>query len=1051
MTAPPFRSLRDWKPLPFLFLCIAAFSSDVLNIATFFKNDQLVFGCLTLFCLLVPGYFGRSHLLKNKEFFEDYTITICDLKRTFLYVFCILTFPVFNVVFRATRLFRDSNPSNEKFGLQIDQVKSFFEDSPQLALQLFIALKKKPHPVQILAIVGSSLTVAVPNLRAFNEIKDPKLDTRLFSFDADLKARMQSFKMLAKYFAFYFAFVLISFTRAASIASICCFLSYNAVLVYMATFIVLRILVELAKLTIDSESLTKIYREDRTDIIANAFNILELTKDSIVIRSYAVFWMIFNVTTIGLILFQIQTETVSTSNNPISLWIAPSYQLISDWSDIFIVSEGLHFIVLVSLCSLNVFSCVLICSVKASCNKKLEEKKDNSLLVKDDTIVKSVTTETIKEMKTSVEGELSSDDAKDIWRPYNNSDHYESVQQKKSDQEGLSTMTYLMDPWDFVSDCANKMLVDKDMDKIDQFKFGEAKQLLLKIMMVFKPLIPEDRQFLEVFHRCKTHYEFLEKLEQERIEEAAKYEKPEENFLKKLKEEERGETSSPPGDTAEHQQDCAELGLYRRVNWGERWEKEVKLEADQIVKLMKSFEKQGGILSQEEKGLMSSTEEGGLLSQYRAVRWGKKLKLEAAYTVKLMETFAKQGGMLNHQETKLMSSTGASDEDGTLRTVSLGRIRKNDFLFFPVSLLLSPRDLRSAEQVCVSWRKVVVAENIWRRRLLELAAIQPGWARAIDHLGLAVPEMEHVEAKSTLHLLYKRLLPGTGMGMTETSWTNPGSRHWLYERARQADLRTIFQNCPQDLSLNPAGKSTLSTLLVFGHSAFPLLATADGNVAMAGAHFGKGRVVVLPHEDLLQLRPLVAGAAEWVSGSPSMIVKADPISRGWTKNGWQYVNPLERPNQPFDDMERVGREDLLHSQAQSPEPQVYITEGHYEDHCEDVVEYVRRGGGLVIAGHAWFWASQKDKGECILKTHPGNKIVTLFGIAFTRNTIKKQILTSPVRTISSPSPFHLHQVVKMEQGAVTEDILHRELIRDMDELRTEKQFEDFLQLISIIS
>ena len=143
----------------------------------------------------------------------------------------------------------------------------------------------------------------------------------------------------------------------------------------------------------------------------------------------------------------------------------------------------------------------------------------------------------IKEMKTSVEGELSSDDAKDIWRPYNNSDHYESVQQKKSDEEGLSTMTYLMDPWDFVSDCANKMLVDKDMDKIDQFKFGEAKQLLLKIMMVFKPLIPEDRQFLEVFHRCKTHYEFLEKLEQESIAEAAKYEKPEENFLKKLKEE----------------------------------------------------------------------------------------------------------------------------------------------------------------------------------------------------------------------------------------------------------------------------------------------------------------------------------------------------------------------------------------------------------------------------------------------------------------------------------------------------------------------------------
>ena len=138
----------------------------------------------------------------------------------------------------------------------------------------------------------------------------------------------------------------------------------------------------------------------------------------------------------------------------------------------------------------------------------------------------------------------------------------------------------------------------------------------------------------------------------------------------------------------------------------------MKLDSDQAVQLMKTFEKQGGILTPKE--------EGGLLAQYRVVSWGKRLKLEAAYTLKLIETFAKQGGILTHQEKELMSSTQPSDEEGLLKTVSLGRIRKNHFVFFPVSLLLSPRDLLSAEQVCTSWRKVVVAENIWRRRLLEL-------------------------------------------------------------------------------------------------------------------------------------------------------------------------------------------------------------------------------------------------------------------------------------------------------------------------------------------
>ena len=36
----------------------------------FFNNGDVVFGFLTLFCLLVPGYFGKRHLLKNKEFFQ---------------------------------------------------------------------------------------------------------------------------------------------------------------------------------------------------------------------------------------------------------------------------------------------------------------------------------------------------------------------------------------------------------------------------------------------------------------------------------------------------------------------------------------------------------------------------------------------------------------------------------------------------------------------------------------------------------------------------------------------------------------------------------------------------------------------------------------------------------------------------------------------------------------------------------------------------------------------------------------------------------------------
>ena len=144
---------------------------------------------------------------------------------------------------------------------------------------------------------------------------------------------------------------------------------------------------------------------------------------------------------------------------------------------------------------------------------------------------------------------------------------------------------------------------------------------------------------------------------------------------------------------------------------------------------------------------------------------------------------------------------------------------------------------------------------------------------------------------------------------------------------------------------------------------------------MAGAYFGKGRVLVLPHESLLQDRQLLSGAAQWVSSSPSPNVSADPVSRAGSL--WQYINPWHRHlKPPFDDMKTVCRQFLLDYQEISLEPQVYITEGHYDDYREDVVEYVRRGGGLVIAGHAWFWTSQRGCGDpCMFKTHPGNKII----------------------------------------------------------------------------
>ena len=67
-------------------------------------------------------------------------------------------------------------------------------------------------------------------------------------------------------------------------------------------------------------------------------------------------------------------------------------------------------------------------------------------------------------------------------------------------------------------------------------------------------------------------------------------------------------------------------------------------------------------------------------------------------------------------------------------------------------------------------------------------------------------------------------------------------------------------------SQNPEKHYTMSKLLVFGPSSFPLLTTKSGAVVMAGGYYGAGRVVVLPHELLLSNTALMVGSALWVSG-----------------------------------------------------------------------------------------------------------------------------------------------------------------------------------------
>ena len=84
----------------------------------------------------------------------------------------------------------------------------------------------------------------------------------------------------------------------------------------------------------------------------------------------------------------------------------------------------------------------------------------------------------------------------------------------------------------------------------------------------------------------------------------------------------------------------------------------------------------------------------------------------------------------------------------------------------------------------------------------------------------------------------------------------------LFFEQRIKDHKTIMQMLPSTIMfhLNDERKRyVMSKLLVFGPSSFPLLVTRSGAIVMAGAYYGRGRVVALPHEHILSNQNLMLG------------------------------------------------------------------------------------------------------------------------------------------------------------------------------------------------
>ncbi|XP_034459759.1 TRPM8 channel-associated factor homolog [Hippoglossus hippoglossus] len=191
----------------------------------------------------------------------------------------------------------------------------------------------------------------------------------------------------------------------------------------------------------------------------------------------------------------------------------------------------------------------------------------------------------------------------------------------------------------------------------------------------------------------------------------------------------------------------------------------------------------------------------------------------------------------------------------------------------------------------------------------------------------------------------------------------------------------------------------LSEVLVHGPLAFPIGTTEHGDAFLAGAYYGQGRVIVISHEGILSREPMTqfwSNAIHWLDeGRNGVIGVSHNQALGiLSKSGLK----CEKTN---------FRKDLS----------VFVCTAYSGDHMEDIQNFVAEGGGLLIGGHAWYWA-QTHCGQNPLTDFVGNKILTKMGLSLLGAIIRGGVYKAPVPSQAIKDTYHFRHLLHRFAGHV---------------------------------
>ncbi|EHB15791.1 Protein FAM115C, partial [Heterocephalus glaber] len=158
-----------------------------------------------------------------------------------------------------------------------------------------------------------------------------------------------------------------------------------------------------------------------------------------------------------------------------------------------------------------------------------------------------------------------------------------------------------------------------------------------------------------------------------------------------------------------------------------------------------------------------------------------------------------------------------------------------------------------------------------------------------------------------------------------------------------------------------------SELLLTGKASFPVMVNDKGQVLIAASSYGQGRLVVVAHEGYLLhsgLAPFLVNAVGWLCPSPGAPIGVHPSLESLVKilkDAGVEAQTVAEPGEPWG---------------------AYCISAYNDTLTLKLIQFVKHGGGLLIGGQAWYWASQHGHDK-VLFSFPGNLVTSVAGVYFT--------------------------------------------------------------------